>query len=130
MSDKEWARKERAREIVQDMHEDEDRARRLILTLASLAMSACLIVSGLVRKVYFLVQGHSSFFDIPLGQQGGLVVLVVGLFVFSINLYTLKITSGWRHWKDLPKHKKAIAHISVAAGVLAVCFFFTILDIR
>jgi ABC-type branched-subunit amino acid transport system permease subunit len=92
-----------------DMSSGERNLLFLILTLAGLLLSAfwCFLLIPDITNRYHYVE---------------IATVVLCLLVFGVNLYTLKITSGWRRWGDLPKNKKAIAVISAFTGLaMIVC---------
>ena len=99
-----------------------------ILTLVSLFLSYSLILSGLMSD-----NTPISIFDYgdlnAIVPAGGAGVLAIGLLLLGANLYTLKTTVGFTHWRDLPLHKKVITAIPVVVVVLGICFVCIMIEL-
>ena len=81
----------------------------LMITLASLAISALLILLGIEESWW-------------MGTPAILFVLVVPLLLCGANLYTLFTTRGFTRWNNLPRRKKVIVAILIIAGVAGILF--------
>jgi hypothetical protein len=57
------------------------------------------------------------------GLMGRLILAAFYLLFVGVNLYILKITSGWRRWANLPLYKKAITVIPIVTGLLVIVFW-------
>lgn len=85
----------------------------LILYLsADLAISAFLILSAIIGRLYYL--GGCIILD----QQGSQTFLFSGLVLCGASLYTLRTTRGLTRWNNLPWYQKAINTILVVVEAL------------
>ena len=55
-----------------------------------------------------------------------IAIVVLWLLIFGVNLYTLKITSGWGQYRyELTRYEKTIAALSIVSGLAVIaitCF--------
>jgi hypothetical protein len=90
-----------------------------VFTVVSLILSYFLIVSGLINENTAIFEQGDVNTIVPVGGYG---VLVVGLLLLGVNLYALKITDGWGHWRDLRNYKKALTALPIITGIGAMVF--------
>ena len=81
----------------------------LIITLASLTVSALLILLGIEESWW-------------MGTPAILFVLVVPLLLCGDNLYTLFTTRGFTRWNNLSRRKKVKVAMLIIAGVGGILF--------
>jgi hypothetical protein len=86
----------------------------ILLTLVELLVSVLWV--GAICDVIF---SHTETLS-PRGLCLFIVLAGVGLFIFGVSLYTLKVTHGWRYWDDLARREKTVALLSIGAGIAVI----------
>jgi hypothetical protein len=91
-----------------------------MLTLLSLILSYYLMFSGITPEGIF-IYGEGGDGVSPITPVGGLPVFLAGFFLFAVNLYILKTTHEFTHWRDISLRKKLIPMLLIILSNIALC---------